>query len=126
MKNTLLPSVVNEEMNTIELEIKSCLDKDELIDPKKLKRLCELRNQRIDELVSTHDQRLEIMKTKTRELTEKLCGLSLDGKPDIKEQLLAGQDQYDIAAIHWVNYENSQWGESGAPAIAASLLMLVQ
>jgi hypothetical protein len=89
-----------------------------------LKRLCNLREDRLKELVNTHQQRTEVMKEQTRKITAHLIGLNLNGKPDIKERLLEEQDKYDIAASHWVSSETCLWGESEAASIAAGILIL--
>lgn len=118
-------SFITEEIAAIELEFHHCLNTDSPIDTKKLKRLCDLRFERLQELVMTHDQRLEIMKTETRKMTEKLLGLNLHAKPDIQEKLLDEQDKYDKAAIQWVNDSSLPlWGASEAASIAAGILIL--
>lgn len=123
MQNTLVPSPTNDEINAIEKELHLCLDMNTPIDTVKLKRLSSLRLERLKELVTTHDERLEVMRRHTREMTAKLVGLNFDGKPDVKERLLEEQDKYDKAASHWAISESCQWGESEAASIAAGILM---
>ena len=125
MNKTLWPSAVHDEISALESELKLCLDLDTPIDTIKLKRLSSLRLERLKELVDTHAQRMEVMQQHTREMTDKLSSLKLDGKPDVKEHLFEEQEKYDKAANHWVISETSQWGESEAASIAAGILMLV-
>lgn len=124
MTETLWPTVIEKEIKDIETEIRLCFDMNTPIDTVKLKRLSQLRIDRLKELVNTHDQRLEWMKAQTRHMTAKLSGLKLDAKPDIKEKLLEEQERYDKAATHWVISENCLWGESEAASIAAGILIL--
>jgi hypothetical protein len=124
MQKTLWPSPINDEMNAIENEIHDCLDNDSPIDTVKLKRLCALSVEHLTELVKTHDQRLEVMKAETRKMTEKLLGLDLDFKPELKQKILEEQDKFDKVASLWVNSETTLWGESQAASIAAGILIL--
>lgn len=117
-------SAITEEIVAIETELHNCLDTDAPIDSKKLKKLYDLRLERLKELVGTHAERMAVMKDKTREMTAKLIGLELSAKPDLKDQFLAEQDKFDAAAVHWVNYEKCLWGESEAASIAAGILIL--
>lgn len=117
-------SAITEEIVAIETELHTCLDTDAPIDTKKLKKLYDLRVERLQELVGTHGKRLAIMKEKTREMTAHLISLELSAKPDLKDQLLSEQDKYDEAAVHWVNYEKCLWDESEAASIAAGILIL--
>jgi hypothetical protein len=119
------PSAITEEIKAIEEEVNECFSCDLPIDPKKIIRLGELRLARLKELVATHDQRLEMMKNETRKMTEKLLGLDLSLKPEIKQKLFEEQDKYDKAAVEWVNDPTlSLWGESEAASIAAGIMIL--
>ncbi len=121
---TMWPSVVQTEIESLEKELHECLDKDLPIDTVKLKRLFDLREMRFTELIQTHEQRIEIMKHKTRELTTKLMGLNLQAKPDLREKLLDEQDRYNSAASEWVSSGCCPWEESEAFSLAAGILVL--
>ncbi len=123
MQNTLVPSAINDEIDAIRKELFSCLDNDLPLDTVKLKRLETLAVERIKELVSTHQQRTEFMKAKTREMTEKISRLNFQGKPDIKEKILEEQARYDKAATHWAIGESCLWDESEASTILAGILI---
>lgn len=118
-------SAISEEIVSIETYVNDCLDHDTLIDPKKIKRLYDLRRLRLEELVSTHAQRLEIMKTKIRELTGKMVGIDVKGKPDVIDRIHMEMESYDKAAVHWVLAEPCLWEESQAYSIAAGVLVLL-
>lgn len=113
-----------DEIHALESELMACIDTDAMIDSKKVKRLCDLRESYLQELIATHDQRLDIMKRETRKMTETLAGITFEGKPDVQEQLLEQQDKYDVAAVHWVLSESCQWGESEAASLAAGIIIL--
>lgn len=118
-------SAITEEIMSIEKELHGCLDTNSPIDVVKLKRLCDLRDSRLVELVNTHEKRLEIMKSKTHELTAKLASLDFTLKPELQEQILLEQEKYDVAAISWVNDGSLvPWEESQASSIAAGILIL--
>jgi hypothetical protein len=120
-------SDITEEILAIELEINACFDNDLVIDPKKVKRLCELRVLRLKELVQTHDQRYDIMKAKTRELTAKYPRITSDQlklHSSILDRIHEEQGKYDKAAIDWVIRQKSPWEDSEAFSIGAAILIL--
>lgn len=120
-------SAISEEIDSIKAYVNTCLDTDAPLDTKKIKRLADLKRLRLEELVSTHTQRFEVMKTKTRELTSHLTftpeQMSIaSGTMDL---LYAEIDKYDAAAIQWVNNPSLIiWEDSEAYAIAAGILIL--
>lgn len=127
MTNTVLPSAIHSEIESIRAELHSCLDTDTPIDPKKVKRLCELCELRLAELAGTHASRLETMKEKTRECTRKMPGLSSETmklNPAAMDKIFAEQDRCDTAATHWVIAESCPWEESQAASICAGILIL--
>jgi hypothetical protein len=121
---TSWPSPVNDEITQLETEIHACFDTNSPIDPQKVTRLCDLRIDRMKELVDNQQKRFAIMQEETRKMTGRLVGLKLDAKPDVKEKLFQEQDKFNEAALHWVGSETTQWGESEAASIAAGILIL--
>lgn len=128
--NTSYPTAISREIEAIEIGIKSCFDNDAPIDPKQVKRLCDLRVERLQELaakqrevVAGRNKREEIMKTKTRELTAKVAQINFRAKPDIEELVCAEMARYDSAAILWLDGV-ALWEESDACSIAAGILIL--
>lgn len=120
-------SVINEEIVTIEKYVFTCLDQDAPIDSIKIKRLSELRRLRLEELVSTHQQRMEIMKTKTRELTAKISFTpeEMQLHAGSMDKLHTEFDLYNSAATQWViNGSLPLWEESEAASIAIGILIL--
>lgn len=117
-------TTITDEIATIEKELHGCFETDSPIDPKKIKRLHELKFERLKELVQTHEQRLTVMQGHTRTLTKHLTGLESQGRPDVIEQIHCEMDKYDVAAVHWVNAESFLWEESQAFSIAAGILIL--
>lgn len=120
----LFESAVTQEIDAIESEIRSCFETNAPIDPVKIKRLQELRLQRVSELVSTHEQRLLVMQGHTRTLTSKLTGLKSKGRPDVLEKIQEEMQKYDQAASRWVISEQSIWEDSEAANIGARILIL--
>lgn len=121
-------SAITEEITSLQKELHECLDTDSPINPRQLKRLEALFLERLKELVSTHEKRLEIMKTKTREMTSKLPPLS-DSEMKLNsasiEKLFEEQEKYDASAIRWVNDpELSLWEDSDLPGITTGILIL--
>lgn len=117
-------SAITNEIAEIESQVNDWFSADLPIDSKKIKRLAELRVERLKELVTTHEQRSFIMKQKTHAMTAKISTLNLDAKPDVKEKLIEEQEKYDKAVVHWVNSESCLWEKSEAFSIAAGILIL--
>lgn len=120
-------SAISDEIKSLEAELHRCLDNDDQIDPKKIKRLFDLRRERLTELANTHEQRLEIMKNKTLEWSGKI---PIFTEKQMKlhaatfEKMQKAQEDYDKASALWVNSESIPWEESAAYEIAAGILVL--
>lgn len=120
-------SAITEEIVKLESELHQCFSTDSPINPKNVKRLCELRVERAKELVGTHEQRSEMMKAKTRELTAKLPRFTPEKMKlhmSALDRLYEEQDRYDKAAVHWVISESCTWEISEAYLIAAGILII--
>jgi hypothetical protein len=124
MYQTSAPSPVFDEMKSLWEELQNAFNKDVSINPKNVKRLCELRLLRVKELVGNLQERNEVVKQKTRELIAKLEGPGLANAPDLADRIYAELDRYEIAASHWVTRESCVWHESEAYAIACGILIL--
>lgn len=117
-------SIITDEITAIETYVRNCFDQDFPIDPVKVKRLGDLRIERLNELVQTKEQRDALMKHHTRTLTSKLIGLKSNGRPDVLEKIHEEMDKYDKAAVFWATHEAGLWEESEASSIAAGILIL--
>ena len=125
-------SIVTDEITTIEAKICQCLDGDSPIDSVTVKRLHSLRIDHIRELTQQHaslladrNQRMEIMKDKTKQWTAKTIGIDTGSHPDIVSRIHEEQDKYDMVAVHWVENESGDWIDSEASSIAAGILFLI-
>lgn len=67
--------------------------------------------------------RREIMQDKTRMMALIIAGRDYDNIPDVKEQLFALQDLYDVAAWIWVPKDDS-WDGSEPDRIGAQMVRL--
>ncbi len=118
-------SAITDEIQTIETHVNHCFDSNAPIDPHLIKRLQELRVERLKELVQTHEQRSAVMRGHANALTDKLVGLRSNGRPDVFEKITEGMQKFDEASIHWVISEMCPWEESDAYSIAAGILILI-
>lgn len=123
---------ITEEIIAIETYVSDCFTRDLPIDTKKMKRLYDLRIQRIQELADQHrgilslrEKRLEIMQAKTREWIKKKSTAPIRGKPDLVDRIISEEEKYDAACICWVNEESCPWEESSASSIATGILILI-
>lgn len=127
MVRRLFESETTREMDVIQAEINACFDTNSSIDPVKIKRLQELRLLRLTDLVSTHDRRVQMMKTKALELISKMPHFTseqLKLNAGACERLQIEQERFDVAAKHWAISEECLWEESEAYSIAAGILIL--
>lgn len=112
------------EAETLRLKLKTQLDKNEPIDPRALDQLQELRHKAWRFL---RNERIAVMQNHTREMTarlhELLSSTAMKLHPQKMDSLYAMIDDYDTAAVQWLE-DVDPWEDSRAAEIMAGILIM--
>lgn len=126
---------VQTEIAEIESYLQKQMDADASLDSRKLKRLCDLKVERMKELVVQHKTLITDRENRFREMrqhtdryvsmTKNLTAEQLKLNAPAIEAIFLEADNYDLAATRWAEQESCPWSESNACSIMAAIMVMI-